>query len=421
MDTEHGEKNEPSALLTFLIALPHACPIPPGLVVSRTIPGPPLGWQGMSVKRTEDGPELPEDLRDSMFVSLKFWQLQEPASAGSLHLGVLGRVASAITGIPDPPTDKPEIVSSYRTVVEMVTAQDRTALDADEEGALREAFDRCFGVLTDVTAMTRLVTRDRRPVATKEQVHLAMWFGRRPEQLRYRGGPRGILLLTPPAAPPTEFLDEAGFEHLKAHLWRAWDGSPLELAMDRSLEASLFLRRDGDYGSAVIHAALSSEIVLDSTLALMLWEEQLHTPDIETAARLFGDPRGNLAARVKRDYCPRLGGTWNPNVPGPVRNWAQQLTRLRGRVVYRGYRPTEVEAETALAASDALLEFIKGLLARKSKAYPRTALLVLGEPGLRRIGGWRAAETYLAASEQRSDTWFREFTQWRDQVDIASQ
>ncbi|MGW7259011.1 hypothetical protein [Streptomyces sp. NPDC054834] len=197
------------------------------------------------------------------------------------------------------------------------------------------------------------------------------------------------------------------------------NGSPLELAMDRSLEASTFMRRDGDYGNAVIHAELSSEIVLDSILALLLWEEQLQAPSIDAAIAVFDDSRGGLTIRVRREYAPRLGGIWDPEKQGPVQDWARKLARLRGRVVHRGYRPTETEAVAALSASAALLNFIKGRLAAKARKFPRTALLVLGEPGLRRLGGWKAAEEYLEASQHRPDDWFREYAAWRSKVDAV--
>ena len=408
-------------LLTFLVALPYPCPMPHGAVVGRHFSGELRGLSGVSMRVTPDTPDLPDDAASHIFVSLKFWQLRERVPVGDMHLDALAQVAVEIAGGEpfSPPEDLEREIDSFRTVVEMVTVQNADAWAANEQAALEEALDRCFSVLTDVSSMSRLVKHRGHPIATKEQVAVALWFGRHPTSPSYKTGIGGILMLTPPTGPVRDVFEEPEMNRLMAHLKRVWDGSPLELAMDRSLEASTFMRRDGDYGNAVIHAALASEIVLDSILALLLWEEQLHAPTIDAAVAAFDESRGGLATRVRREYAPRLGGNWDPEKRGPVQAWARDLARLRGRVVHRGYRPTEAEAEAALSASNGLLDFIKGRLAVKARNHPRTALLVLGEPGLRRLGGWKAAEAYLAASQHSPDDWFRDYAAWRSKVDAA--
>ncbi|KPI02418.1 hypothetical protein OV450_4668 [Actinobacteria bacterium OV450] len=126
---------------------------------------------------------------------------------------------------------------------------------------------------------------------------------------------------------------------------------------------------------------------------------------------------GGLATRVKTQYAPRLGGEWDPRRPGTLHDWTHAVAAVRNRVVHRGYRPTYRETETALAAADALLGFIKSRLAQRVARYPRTALLTLGEPGLRRLGGWSRASAYLDDPQQVPDLWFAEFTAWREAVD----
>jgi hypothetical protein len=403
-------------LLTFLVALPFPCPLPHGAVISKMLPGSVQGLEGMQARATPDGPAVPLTAQGRPFVSLKFWQLNEPQSGGSMHLPALAQVCAEIIGKPAPEDLTDMTVEAYRTVVEMVTVQGADRLHPQEE-ALHEAFTRCFDVLTDVSSMAKLTLPHSHPVAAPEQIAVTIWLARTLTG-SYADGWMGVMPLTPPAGPLDAVLDDDQMTRLNAHLHRFWDGSPFELAMERSTEANRAFRHEGDYRNAVVQAAMFAEIILTSTLSLMLWEEQLQTPSIEEAVAVFDFSRGGgLATRVKTEYAPRLGGTWDSTRPGPIHDWAHAVAALRNRVVHRGYRPTYQETEAVLAAADALPEFIKTLLAQRVARYPRTALLTLGEPGLRRLGGWTRAKTYLKDPAQAPDLWFREFAIWREAVD----
>ncbi|MEU5599252.1 hypothetical protein [Streptomyces sp. NPDC020298] len=404
-------------LLTFLVTLPFPCPLPHGAVISKVLQGTVEGLEGIEAHATQDGPAPTPTAQGRPFVSLKFWQLQERQSDGPMHLSALTQVCAKITGKPLPEQDFADgTIEAYRTVVEMVTVQSTDRLHPQEQ-ALHEAFTRCFEVLTDVSSMAKLVLPHNHPVAAPEQVAVTIWLARTLTG-SYADGWMGVMPLAPPSGPLGAVLDEAQTTRLNAHLHRFWDGSPFELAMERSTEANRAFRYEGDYRNAVVQAAMFAEIVLTSTLAMMMWEEQLDTPTIDEAVAVFDFSRGGgLATRVKTEYAPRLGGTWDSTAPGPIHDWAHAVAALRNRVVHRGYRPTYQETETALAAADALLEFIKVRLAQRVTRYPRTALLTLGEPGLRRLGGWARANAYLKNSEQVPDLWFREFAAWREAVD----
>lgn len=403
--------------LTFFIALPVACPLQHGSVISRNFDEPLKGCESLEIRATEHSDPLSAHQSNKSFASLRFWQLKETVDYMEPLHGLF-QVAHEVTGIgkvSDEPAKVPQ--ETYRTVVEMVTAQNADTLH-DMPRALGEAFNRCFGVLSDVYSMSRLVTRDSlSPHIGIEQVQLATWFGRLPGQ-EYSEDLSGIFWVAPPPYVPTEMMETQGFQKLEALLGRVWNGSPLELVMKHSLTARQYIDQHGDYASAVINAALSSEILLDSLLALMLWEEQIKSPNTVAAVDIFDETKaGGLASRIKREYAPRLGGNWNVVVSGPVRNWSENLARLRGRIVHRGYRPSRAEAERALDASDELIEFVKSRLATKAKFYPRTCLMIIGEPGLRRIGGWKWARKFLDATDEHPLSWFSTYSKWRDSVD----
>ncbi|MEV6807336.1 hypothetical protein [Streptomyces sp. NPDC051132] len=417
--TKSSQGNGAPLWLTFFIALPFPCPIQHGSVISRTFEDPLEGCDDLEIYMTDQSSPLSDSQKARMFVSLKFWQLKETVDiADSLH-GLL-QVVHEVTGTGkalEERTSLPE--NTYRTVVEMITAQNAEKLD-DMDSALHDAFSRCFGVLSDVYSMSRLVKRESlSPRIGMEQAQSVFWFGRFPGH-NYSDDLGGVFWVSPPSYFPTETMDEAEFGQLQALLGRVWNGSPLELMMEHSFAARQYLNQHGDYSNAVIHAALAAEILLDSVLGLMLWEEQIKAPDFEAAIEIFDETKnGGLTSRVKREYAPRLGGSWNPSVSGPVRHWKEQLAFIRGRVVHRGYRPSRAEAEGALKAGDELLEFTKVRLASRVKRYPRTCLMILGEPGLRRIGGWKAAERFLDSTDEHPLSWFSGYSAWRDEVDAA--
>ncbi|MFE7298065.1 hypothetical protein [Streptomyces sp. NPDC057579] len=403
-------------LLTFFVALPFPCPVGHGAVIARAFDEPLRGCEGLEMRVTEELPPL-ETADSKIFASLKFWQLKETVDVADSLNGLL-QVVHTVTGIGKVPDKRvPAPQETYRTVVEMVTVQNSDTLD-DMEAAITEAFTRCFGVLSDVYSMSQLVKRENvSPRLGVEEAQLVFWFGRYPDQ-GYNDDFGGMFWVSPPPHYPEETINEEEFKQLQALLGRVWSGSPLELMMEHSLMAWQYLERQGDYGNAVIHGALASEILLDSLLGLMLWEEQLNSPDFDAAAAVFDEAKnGGLATRVRREYGPRLGGNWNPGVDGPVRRWSADLARVRGRVVHRGYRPLRAEAERALDAGDGLLEFVKERLAARTDRYPRTSLMILGEPGLRRVGGWGRVSKFLDGNEEESLSWFSGYSEWRDAVD----
>ncbi|WP_140394458.1 hypothetical protein [Streptomyces recifensis] len=418
MDSAAREDRESAPLLlTFFVALPVPCPLQHGSVVSRLLEETLRGWEDIEVRATDGSFPLDENQRNRNFVSLKFWQLKETVDvADSLH-GLL-QVVHEVTGLGEAPEERvPLSQDTYRTVVEMVTAQNGDTL-SDMDSALREAFARCFSVLYDVYSLSRLAKRDNiTPHVGAEQAGVVFWFGRFAGE-EYGNERGGTFWLSPPVHYPDEVMDEKEFEQLLTMLQRVWNGSPLELVMGRSLVASQYMDQQGDYANAVIHAALASEILLDSLLGLLLWEEQIEAPDFQAALIVFDESKnGGLASRIKREYGPRLGGNWNPAANGPVRRWSEDLAYMRGRVVHRGYRPSRAEAEKAIAASDKLLEFVKARLALRAERYPRTCLMILGEPGLRRIGGWKWARKFLESTEEHPLSWFSGYSTWRDTVD----
>jgi hypothetical protein len=224
------------------------------------------------------------------------------------------------------------------------------------------------------------------------------------------------------SGPPTAFgirpalLDEAGLDALKVHLARLEPGAPFARYVDLRREARTQRAFEGNRRFAVIALATGAEVLLDSMLLHMAWEERL-TP--QEAAALFDRNEGHFH-RVATFFPQRLGGNWDPNGRGVVGTYFQRLVYLRHRVVHAGHEPTEDELSAAWDALFALEHFLGDRLSASGvlNRYTRTAMAWMGEPGLRRRNRWTRHVQQLV-QDDREPNWLDSFARYRLHVDRA--
>jgi hypothetical protein len=288
-----------------------------------------------------------------------------------------------------------------RTVVEMATPLHR------EPNPIQAAFRRCVAVLEDVYRAYAIVTRTYAgPLTVADLGTLSLFLshanGRwlRTLSVYWIDSNLDDLIARQPSSP----RDAANIEIM---LTRLREGDPFALYAERRQRAQAGVQ-GGDFSDAVVDAAISTEILLDAVLSFMLWEERA---DPAAAATLLAEP---LATRIKTAYHPRLGGVWEPARTSVLQAWNNDVMLRRHRVVHRGIRPSEVQAHRALAAARALEEWITGLVIDKRFTYLRTALLMVGIPGLQRRGLWsRRLQQTLAATREAPDDWVTRYLTWR--------
>jgi hypothetical protein len=118
---------------------------------------------------------------------------------------------------------------------------------------------------------------------------------------------------------------------------------------------------------------------------------------------------------VKTDYHVRLGGQWAQTGSGPVATWFAKTAYLRHRVVRAGYRPSLRESAESLEATAGLEKFVADKLSTPSmlRAYPATALALVGEGGLRRRN---RSDAEIAALLSHARNWMADFVLWNAKV-----
>lgn len=192
---------------------------------------------------------------------------------------------------------------------------------------------------------------------------------------------------------------------------------PLTLFRERMLDAERAVSMEGDFGGAVIAGALGGEVLLDAVLGLLLWEKSSAPASdgpVEDAAETIGKP---FRARLRSAYHPLIGGTWTPNGGGPLDIW-DGIARLRGRILHRGYRPRAVETGEALDSVNKLYGQIAQLIANKAGLFPRTALMIVGEEGLKEREKWDQVRKFASDRAKAEPPWRDNYAEWRNRVDL---
>lgn len=179
--------------------------------------------------------------------------------------------------------------------------------------------------------------------------------------------------------------------------------------VDLHRDGQYALQRSGDYRLAVLLFGIAAESLLDELMLHLMWEEA-KTPE-EVAARWFD----GLDRRVREELPHRLGGPWDMTKRNPVGAWAQDVAALRHRVAHAGYTPTEDEAHASFHAVNALVTNLCDRLAsqKNMRTYPRTAIALAGEGGLRRRNAYTAKIRRLER-DRKEVPWTDTFTRWRE-------
>jgi hypothetical protein len=148
--------------------------------------------------------------------------------------------------------------------------------------------------------------------------------------------------------------------------------------MDLQYDINSAFHLEGNFRATVIFAHAASEVLMDTALLGMLYEEGISAAEAISA---FDRP---LKSRVLGDFHERLGGTWNDQGDKPVARWLRDLLQVRHRVAHAGYRPTYDEARLARDAHFNLGSHLRDRLVQRVKKYPLTAGMLVTPGGFDR-------------------------------------
>jgi hypothetical protein len=177
---------------------------------------------------------------------------------------------------------------------------------------------------------------------------------------------------------------------------------------------------EGEFALSVVAAHTAGEMLFDSFLLRMGWEEITFGPPgtltREQVIKWFSWPN-TLKTRLCGFYHIRLQGHWACGSSGdPIHTWLSTVSKLRNKVVHGGYRPSEEEAKAALVSMVKVEDHIEHLIGDLPNAtkYPFTAYMMLGPVGLTEAGSF--TKGIRTTIEGETSDWRRSFYAFRQGV-----
>lgn len=121
-----------------------------------------------------------------------------------------------------------------------------------------------------------------------------------------------------------------------------------------------------NYRNTIIFIQLYIETLLKTIFINLLIEEGLTENDAETV--LAEIPFLSL---IKKYLHQKLGGKWNiTENSSVVGNWYNNTYVIRNKIIHRGYKPNQQEAENAFKSSQAFITYTIELIKKKKNIYP---------------------------------------------------
>lgn len=425
-DGSCSETDPHAHLIRLLFALPSYLPLPDGCARNYRYPHPAV----------EAEPWTPFAL-----VQIHQVQLQSENGMADVHAAnaALQRIleSSGKAGSSEPIATPPELIGTWHTVADVITTEDSpdgpaSTWDGRPQnlGPRQDAVMRAVDSTNRMARAVRLAGQNRVIVPTYERMPpMVMWLSAvAPYVDGLLGLPadsawtlRGVMLLEHTNIQGAEVTDPQEQQRLQqeSSFWeRSLDaGSPAPLGREHLLEAQHLHHHQGEYAKAVVAAATAVEVICDSVLSALLWEEHwvdTTAPGTDEIASWFEE--GTASRRATTHLLPRLKGDW-ASADSPWQLWRSKGSSLRNRIVHAGYQPERAEAQEVLESVDILQSFIFDRLSAQATKYPRVTLMLVAQAGLESRGLYRGKVKRFAENQAATEpSWLERFGSWHQRL-----
>jgi hypothetical protein len=397
------------AMIAFIFPLPFALGIPHHSTVMM------MGDEVLEALAdrqwfvTEDGPELP-DFGSRIGVSIRVWRPRKKEILINSLVHDMNLVFGELTDDDDAGSFEFSSEDTAGTVLEASTVLFLADEDEDDSAALSRAFDRCIDKIGLFLRAFRIAIDDPRiyPMGRLSLLPSAPFVVRYGDDLENRH--IGLFMVNMGESLPVLNVEEVPPELARQALERVRRSNhqfPLSAVEDAFARAKRSFFVESDYAATTVFAHTAIEVFCNGLLSLLMWESGgLRSENIAILTTQ------GLETRLRRHYAPMLGGNWDFKSDASPIHAHDEVAQARHRYLHAGIEPSMQDADLALEAFSVVTEFAKDRLVARMYDFPRTTLLILGEPGLRRKNAWTRRFQKLVDEIVGEDDWLISFSDW---------
>lgn len=421
-DDTAGSSETPQTLARFIFRLPSFLPLPDGTQIDAQYPSP-------EAPATEQTP----------FAIVRLHQVEMESDELAIdYVAADAAVTRIVAGTtPRRGSERPSPTTTWHTVADVITTwQSADAPPGDWDGRPQHLGPREDAVMRAVDAVRTLaravrLCEERRVILPSYEKLPLIWLRLGAPQEYFGGKLRvppdsewemlGTMLLDHTNIGGAEETDPARQRELYAQssFWAHGlkVGNPALLAREQLIVAERHLHHEGEYAAAIVSAATAVEVMTDSLLSALMWEEFQSlpgAPSAKDAAARFEE--GKSAVRVTSELGRRLHGDWNSPM-SPWQRWRSGGAKLRNRIVHGGYQPTRAEADHAIQLAHQLERFTFDRLAARANTYPRVTLMLVAQSGLERRGKYHGRiRRFSEQVAPHEPSWSEGFAGWHKEL-----
>jgi hypothetical protein len=383
--TDGVPTRDESRTLAFLVRLPFLLPIDEETV------------HRLPVSADPDGGRL-------LFVDISVRHLIE--NVAEVRDSEVGTGFDAIAECTGWPSIDWRALASKDLVIEQTWVRLEAEIEGDDASRdLGACFDLCLSELNRLVRAVNLVADARLPLLRREQLDPVVPVERLDSPTREWSKDRLLVVRVPHLASSRRLTADQEDQLNAAINLQGAPGVMRSLVRHRDwLERAKYATsQQGDYEGAVVALQTSVEIFMRAVHELVLVDLNY------TASQIQSETSENATSfnRLYKTILPQLlGGDWTSKSSTAV-IYAQDLYRARNQIAHAGRALTRRDAEAASAAYDGIVDLIIARLLHQPSRYPRTALALLGRPGLERRDRWSGYfERFAAGLAEEPDAFW---------------
>lgn len=358
---------------------------------------------------TEEGPEFP-DFGTQVGVSIRVWRPRKTDILMESLMQDMTRVVDTIIGNESPRDGILPDEEVAGTVLEASTVLYLEEAEDDLSAAISRAFDRSIDSISLLLRAFRIALGDPRilPIgrlSIPPSIPFVVRYGDLLDD-RYTGQFWVNLGESLPYLRTEDVSQEVMTKALE-RIRLAKHDFPIFAAEDAHARAKRSFFVESDYAATTVFAYSAVEIFCNGLLSLLAWESG--RPRLEVVQWLEGQ---GFESRMRTKFSPFLGGNWDFKSSASPIHGLDDVANIRHRYLHAGAEPSMMDADKALEAFSVVTEFAKDRLAIKAYDFPRTAALIMGEPGLRRKNALTRRLQKKMNGILDEDDWVISFSTW---------